>query len=159
LLASDFADAMNAGTCLSLLLIDVDNFKLVNDRHGHLQGDRVLARVAQCLASCLRQGDALVRFGGEEFLVLLPHTEITEAAMRAETMRARIDQMTHAPELHLRVTISIGVCALSHLRKAEVECLLGGADEALYAAKHAGRNRVRVHRIDAHVAALHLVDP
>ncbi len=159
LLESDLANAAQTHTCLSLLLIDVDHFKLVNDRHGHLFGDRVLVRIADSLNSALRQGESLVRFGGEEFLVLLPRTEIAEAAARAENLRDRIDRLPRPPEQHLHVTISVGVCASSQLRCAEIESLLGGADTALYAAKHAGRNRVRVHQLDAPAAALHLVDP
>jgi diguanylate cyclase (GGDEF)-like protein len=158
-LSRKLADASGSSTCLSVLLIDVDHFKLVNDRHGHLHGDRVLAHIAEGLAACLHQGEALVRFGGEEFLVLLPDTELPAAAARAEMLRTHIDQMPRLPALHQHVTISIGVCALSQLRQPDIESLLGGADEALYAAKHAGRNRVRVHQAGVASTALHLVDP
>jgi diguanylate cyclase (GGDEF)-like protein len=157
LLDSALADAAATNDSLSVLLIDVDHFKLVNDRHGHLHGDRVLALIADSLSSALRNADALVRFGGEEFLVILPHTPLHDAATRAESIRARIDQMAITTPRQLHVTISIGVCAVSQLPQADIESLLGGADEALYAAKHGGRNRVRTHRVGG--AGIHLVDP
>ncbi len=129
MLENCLADAIGKASCLAVLLIDVDHFKLVNDRHGHLRGDRVLAHIAEGLAACLRQGDALVRFGGEEFLVVLPATELASATAQAEALRARIDQMPRLPGLQQHVTISVGVCTLSQLRQPAIEALLGGADE------------------------------
>jgi len=134
-------------------LIDVDHFKLVNDRHGHLQGDRALASIAAHLRRALRDADALVRFGGEEFLILLPRTTLTHAAALAENLRRHVEGTTPDELPGTRVTISIGVCALAQFERPTLEALIEAADRALYAAKNSGRNRVVVYG-DAVSAAL-----
>src|SRR5262249_52298996 len=107
--------------------------------------DRVLAGIAQNLQAGLRNGDALVRFGGEEFLVLLPATGLGEAARLAESLWRRVASLGCDPLAPAQVTISVGVCALAQLERRSVEALIEGADRALYAAKNGGRNRVIVH--------------
>jgi diguanylate cyclase (GGDEF)-like protein len=125
-----------------VLLIDIDHFKQVNDRYGHLQGDRVLAGIAEQLRLRLRTGDALVRFGGEEFLVLLPRTPLPAALALAQDLRCHIEGLPRNTLPPLHVTISIGVCALAQLERRCMEALIEAADDALYLAKNAGRNRV-----------------
>jgi diguanylate cyclase (GGDEF)-like protein len=132
------------GRALSVLLIDVDHFKQVNDRFGHAAGDDVLRYLAAVLPLELRATDLFARLGGEEFAVLLPETELAEALLAAERVRGRIERAAiatdHAGE-PLRVTVSIGVAAFCG-RGASLEQLLNEADQLLYQAKREGRNRV-----------------
>ncbi len=146
LLAREFRRTGRSGAPLCLALIDLDHFKAVNDRHGHLAGDLLLKRAAQALAAPLRATDAVGRFGGEEFLVVLPETDLAGAVAVAEKLRQTVADL--AVELDdgtlLKVTVSIGLAAVD----AEAEWsptaleLLAEADRALYRAKGAGRNRV-----------------
>jgi diguanylate cyclase (GGDEF)-like protein len=132
---------------LAIALADLDRFKWVNDRSGHLVGDLVLQRVAAELKTQLRETDFIGRFGGEEFLLVLPETELAGAAHLAEKIRARIEQLGIPLEDGeiLRVTLSIGVASRADVRgdgTTRARPLLSAADAALYAAKRAGRNRV-----------------
>lgn len=131
------------GSTGALLLVDIDMFKAFNDRYGHLVGDACLRQVAQCLSSRLRRLDLLVRFGGEEFAVLLPDATMDEATQTAERLREAVQSLRFSVQnQQVNVTISIGIAARKGLNAAE--SLIGAADAALYAAKHAGRNRVQV---------------
>ncbi len=136
-----------AGT--SFLMIDVDHFKSVNDRYGHAVGDRVLRRIADLLVTATRQNDVVARIGGEEFAVLLPHTDEETATDVAERVRAAVALHTSDPQ----VTVSIGVASLAGALFQHGEdpieraaTLMERADGALYRAKRAGRNRVCVWR-------------
>ncbi len=132
------------GTPLALMMIDVDYFKRFNDTHGHPAGDRALAGIADCLRSQLRAVDAAIRYGGEEFLILMPDTDIGSARNIAERLRGVIaaHELTDADGRTLpSVTVSIGIAALSAGQSHED--LLRTADAALYEAKHDGRNCVR----------------
>lgn len=127
---------------LSLMIIDIDHFKRVNDTYGHLVGDHVLTGVAQILLEHVRQEDIAARFGGEEFVLVLDHCELYEACIKAETIRQMIENLY--PE-GIRVSASFGVVQLSdHLDKPAK--LLKHADMALYKAKESGRNKVVVCR-------------
>ncbi len=123
---------------IGCLMVDVDNFKLVNDRHGHVAGDEVLRRVASTLMSVARESDAVCRYGGEEFCVLLPETRIEQAATVAERLRQAIAELDFGP---LAVTASLGVSTIEG-GTADPRELLEQADRSLYYAKHRGRNRV-----------------
>lgn len=122
---------------LTLLLIDIDHFKQVNDDFGHPVGDRVLKQVAQLLQSQVREGDLLARYGGEEFALALPQTPLQSALALAERIRRTVADQPIEPR---RVTVSIGVAALT-AETASAAALLLQADQALYGAKRAGRNR------------------
>ncbi len=129
---------------LSALMIDVDKFKDFNDRHGHDAGDRVLAAVSRCLSEQIRMSDTLVRYGGEEFAVLLPNTSAENARVLADRAREAIAGLrTSIPqsERPLSVTISVGVAALPDQGTTGDDLLLA-ADKALFRAKETGRNRV-----------------
>ncbi|NTW40969.1 MAG: GGDEF domain-containing protein, partial [Cellulomonadaceae bacterium] len=130
-----------AGTPLAAMMIDLDHFKSINDALGHAVGDEVLIGVAQELASSVRAADELVRFGGEEFLALLPGLAPADAHRRAEELRRRLGGLHLGPVGEpVRVTASIG---LAHLAPGQSpDALLRAADDALYAAKAAGRDRV-----------------
>jgi diguanylate cyclase (GGDEF)-like protein len=127
---------------LSLLLLDIDYFKSINDAYGHQVGDEVLIHLANLARSCKRAPDVLARIGGEEFALLLPETELLQARMVAERLRREV--ATHPVAIAaqaIRPTVSIGVAAKSRKMTAFSQ-LVTMADEALYEAKRAGRNRV-----------------
>jgi diguanylate cyclase (GGDEF)-like protein len=130
-------------TALSILLIDVDHFKAVNDTHGHQTGDRALAGIARAMEDALRREDLVGRWGGEEFLAILPATDIGGAIVVAERIRTSIEQLEILTDdsVSSSFTVSVGVAACS---REGVDRLLERADSALYAAKDAGRNRVEV---------------
>ncbi|MDX9844413.1 MAG: diguanylate cyclase [Aquabacterium sp.] len=130
----------------AVLMIDVDHFKRVNDQHGHAVGDQVLQRVSQCLRGPLRESDFVSRFGGEEFLILLPHTDEAGACLVAEKLRQAVESAPD-PTAGL-VTISVGL-AMAAPTQDDQDAPVQMADARLYAAKQGGRNRV-VHRVPAH---------
>jgi diguanylate cyclase (GGDEF)-like protein/PAS domain S-box-containing protein len=123
---------------LSTIMVDIDHFKSVNDNHGHAMGDHVLQRVAQALTNTARKGDLVCRYGGEEFCVLLPHTDMEHAHQAAQRIRAAVEALQIGS---LRVTASLGVASKGP-DTGNLESLVEHADNALYAAKRAGRNRV-----------------
>jgi len=130
---------------LSLLMIDLDYFKEVNDEYGHSVGDAVLRIVAQLLLLCLRKTDLLARYGGEEFSVLLPETPLEGARLIAERIRQTISQHPIVADgCHVNVSVSVGVASHADDKEAVAETLLKKADLALYRAKALGRNRVEV---------------
>lgn len=135
--------AQREDTPLSLILVDLDNFKTINDTHGHLVGDEVLVEATQRMRSCIRPYDHLGRYGGEEFLIILPNSDeqnsIGEAERIREAVGAKIYQLTH---LKVPVTCSQGVTTWTRGSSANIESLLRTADDGMYLAKHGGRNRV-----------------
>jgi diguanylate cyclase (GGDEF)-like protein len=131
---------------LSLAMVDVDHFKLVNDQYGHDVGDEVLAEIARRLRGAIRGGDILVRYGGEEFLVVLPRADAGRAWEVGERMRARVAQKSIAAagmDLLIKVSIGIAQMRTPKARESAGE-LIRRADAALYQAKARGRNRVEV---------------
>jgi diguanylate cyclase (GGDEF)-like protein len=140
--------AMRSGSVLSLIMIDIDAFKPYNDTYGHLQGDECLRRVADALRSELkRPSDMVARFGGEEFVVLLPGTGLAGAALVAETLRARVEALRiphEASRFDDHVTVSVGVASIHPQRGARPADLLAAADQALYQVKQGIRNRVQL---------------
>jgi len=138
--------ARRYGWPLSLLFLDLDHFKRINDHYGHAVGDEVLRTVADCLKMSIRPSDIAVRYGGEEFVVLLPHTSRGEAEQVAERLRADVEKLTiSCPSVDngVHVTVSVGVACFPD-DAADAPVLLQRADEAMYLAKQAGRNRVVV---------------
>lgn len=131
----------------SLLFIDIDSFKAYNDTYGHQAGDDALAAVARCIAgSVLRPCDSAARYGGEEFVVVLPDTDETGSLTVAEKIRGCVSDMgiAHAASIYGHVTVSIGAATRMADHRTEAHVVLQTADQALYRAKHAGRNRVAV---------------
>jgi diguanylate cyclase (GGDEF)-like protein len=130
-------------TACALVLIDVDHFKKVNDGFGPLCGDTLLRRIAEAAAETLRQADVLARFGGEEFILFLPHTDPLGALDVAERIRERVAALNFCWNGHsVPVSVSLGVAAL-HDQHIRLDQLIVEANEALHAAKAAGRNCVR----------------
>ena len=130
-------------TPFSMLMIDIDYFKKINDQYGHTTGDRTLQTVSETITEVIRQSDQLFRFGGEEFVVLLNNTELESATFLAERIRQAIENYeTEHENGVIKVTASIGV---AHYDKTEdMDNLLNRADQALYCAKEEGRNKVNV---------------
>jgi diguanylate cyclase (GGDEF)-like protein/PAS domain S-box-containing protein len=127
---------------LTLMLIDADHFKKINDTHGHPVGDAVLRHIARLMGATFRQVDVVARVGGEEFAVLLPSADLASAQRVAERLRAALEaQPTPTDGGPVACTVSIGIATMDE-DTPSVEALLKRADEALYAAKHSGRNRV-----------------
>ena len=124
----------------SLLILDTDHFKNINDQFGHDKGDEVLVLLARTLENRVRETDSVCRWGGEEFIILLPQTEIANAAHLAECLRESVTEI-QIPALP-RMTVSIGVA--QHQHGEPTESLLKRADAALYQAKASGRNKVVV---------------
>jgi diguanylate cyclase (GGDEF)-like protein len=135
-----FCTSLPATESICLVLVDVDHFKAVNDRYGHIVGDVVLREVAAVLSGSVRAQDRVARWGGEEFLIVLPGGSAGLGAEAARRLRRRVEE--HAWSLHasgLRLTVSAGVSAGP---AGEFEVVLSRADAAVYAAKRAGRNQV-----------------
>lgn len=143
-IASTVRHGLDNGEALSLLMIDIDHFKLFNDKHGHLTGDQVMRLVGALLKQSVSDQDAATRFGGEEFAIILPNTPIERALKLAEQIRcgvmARELKKKSTGDILGRITVSIGVAVLH--ADDDVDSLIDRADQCLYAAKHAGRNRV-----------------
>jgi diguanylate cyclase (GGDEF)-like protein len=134
-------------SALAAVMIDIDHFKSVNDTYGHLAGDEVLREVAIRLTDSVRPYDAVSRYGGEEFLLIMPQMDI--AGMR-ERLIAVHNAICHKPYEFpgggVNLTCSFGVCTLFYDQKLTVEQFLDRADRALYQAKHTGRNRIAYHK-------------
>ena len=131
------------GNTFSLLIIDIDNFKIINDSYGHLIGDKVLKEVAKILTLVARNSDIIARWGGEEFVIILPNTNIEQAAIAAEKLRSSIEK--HIFKDIKNLTCSFGV-AQFHNSDSKID-LFKRADEALYKAKSSGRNKVELEHI------------
>jgi two-component system chemotaxis response regulator CheY len=143
LLDGEIARCKRYSTPLSAFILDIDHFKQVNDTYGHLSGDAVLRQLGTILSSAVRSSDHVGRYGGEEFLGFLPETDCQGAMVQAERIRKQVEDFIFEIEGNqkLKVTISIGVTSFI-ADKDTAETFLSRADEALYKAKQAGRNRV-----------------
>lgn len=134
-----FDESIRFGNSLSVLMIDVDNFKQYNDTYGHVAGDETLMTVAHVLKDQVRKDDVICRYGGEEFVAILPGTDKAEAFSIAERMRLRISQIKG---LSREVTVSIGASTYDELSRGTKEMLVQQADSNLYRAKNSGKNKV-----------------
>jgi diguanylate cyclase (GGDEF)-like protein len=137
----ELARSRRAGTPLSLMMLDLDHFKRVNDTFGHLIGDEVLVAFTRLIRDCVRRGDLVVRYGGEEFCVLLPGTTLAAATALAERIRATCSAQALTAHA-FKVSVSIGLTAYAGDSNITLGELLARADEALYLAKDEGRDRV-----------------
>jgi len=138
-LKEEMERAMRSGTGFALIMIDIDHFKQVNDRFGHNVGDKVLKRLAQLIKSRLRKIDTFARWGGEEFMVLLPGTTVSGAVALAEELRKKLEGLNI--EGVVKITASFGV--VSYCKGDTLESLIERVDKMMYKAKHEGRNCVR----------------
>ena len=146
-LRDEFRRAQRYNEPLSILMVDVDHFKTVNDTHGHQFGDVVLQQLAQLLVSYVREIDVVARYGGEEFLVILPQTHFTGSLTVAERIwRAVGNHRFVGGKTTYNLTISIGISFYPNKNIADVERLVSFADDALYQAKREGRDRICLHQ-------------
>ncbi|MDO9010484.1 MAG: diguanylate cyclase [Gallionella sp.] len=142
-LSEEFSRAVRTAGSLGVMMLDIDHFKKVNDTYGHLAGDRVLIHVAKTVRAALREGDILMRYGGEEFLVILPAASKENSRDVGERMRRMVEETSVADgDQMIRVTISLGITSYPELEVASEQDLVKRADEALYTAKESGRNKV-----------------
>jgi diguanylate cyclase (GGDEF)-like protein len=144
LLAEEFERVARSNDCMSVAMFDLDHFKSVNDTYGHQAGDRVLVELADILREVARDVDRLGRYGGEEFMALLPETCIDDAAVFVERVRREVARRPFdvSADEPLHMTLSAGVSTYPHETIRDVESLVRLADQALYTAKETGRNRV-----------------
>lgn len=143
-LGDEWARAVRYGASLSVVMFDLDDFKKINDTWGHPAGDRVLGEFAVLLEGGGRSTDLAARFGGEEFAMILPHTEIAMAVRVADRIRTSVQEFVFCePEHPFRATVSVGVATYPSDRSIDsADALVRSADRALYRAKDAGKNRV-----------------
>ena len=145
-LTAEVDRARRFNSSLTLLLLDVDHFKQINDTAGHLAGDSVLRQLGSLLEEAVRKVDVVARYGGEEFVVILPETASDGGIIFAERLRERIEAQSFdvGVERPVHLTVSIGVATFPSPRVATTEDFFARADEALYRAKSGGRNQVRI---------------
>ena len=151
---NELSRARRAGTPVSVLALDLDRFKRINDAHGHLAGDKVLVAFAALVRGCLRKEDLLARYGGEEFIALLPAATQSATSTLAERIRRKLaNTELRAAGKNVRITVSIGVASERGRSLPPLQDLLARADEALYTAKAEGRNRVVISGTPLAIAA------
>ena len=144
-LHEEFGRSVRTGTLLGVLMFDIDHFKVVNDTYGHLVGDRILKSICVIARSSLREGDVLLRYGGEEFVIVLPAASSEDLRIVSERLRKTVeDSVLSDGEKTVRVTVSIGGAAYPNQNVENENTLLRLSDEALYRAKTSGRNRVEI---------------
>jgi diguanylate cyclase (GGDEF)-like protein len=142
--AAEWARWLRYVSPFSVMIIDIDNFKAINDRYGHLTGDKVLALIGSAIPRSLRAVDKAGRYGGEEFVIVMPETGIDGALIAARNLIEQIRQLRlRTDDLCIQVTVSIGVATVS-LDDKDLDCILHRADTALYTAKRQGKDRVKV---------------
>jgi len=129
---------------LSIVMLDIDKFKNINDTYGHSIGDRVIIKLAKTLIRIKRESDITCRYGGEEFIMLLPNTSIGGANAYSEKIRKKIEDLTVEidDKITITFTISLGVSQIDFIKDKNIEAVINRADKALYKAKNAGRNQV-----------------
>ena len=142
-LRDEFQRASRYNEALAVIMLDIDHFKTINDTYGHVFGDRVVAGMGAILGRCVRDVDICARYGGDEFMAILPSTQFTGALTVAERIwRAVANEPIHFRQETLRMTISVGVAFYPNKRVTSPEDLVHQADQALYQAKREGRNRI-----------------
>ncbi|QCU89212.1 GGDEF domain-containing protein [Thiomicrorhabdus sediminis] len=142
-LKEDFARSTREQSSLSVIMVDIDHFKNINDTYGHLVGDKAIVIIASILKNISRDGDVVVRYGGEEFLMILPGASSADAAKVAERIRHQVkDTIFKEDNQQIVMTISVGVCGYPEIQVTDEVELIDKADQALYHAKQSGRNRV-----------------
>jgi len=147
LLNEEASRADRHGRPLSLIMLDVDHFKVVNDTHGHQAGDASLRQIARIIEDCVRSFDRVARYGGEEFAVILPETLGSDAIVVAERIRSRVAAQEfsvghkNGTEVRITLTVSSGIATIMGPKESTVEAMIQDADAGLYAAKNGGRNR------------------
>ena len=139
----EFARAIRAGSPLSLIMLDIDHFKSVNDTYGHMVGDKIIISISKCIKGAIREGDVVIRYGGEEFLCLLPGASVKDAEFIAQRIRMCVkDTPHHSGDQEIHVSVSLGAATYPHQEIADIQQLIQKADTAMYNAKQCGRDCV-----------------
>ncbi len=134
---------------LSLMLMDIDYFKQYNDRYGHLEGDKVLAKLGRAVQSCLRKTDSAYRYGGEEFTVILPETTAEEAVIVAQRIKKAVSSRKFFPENGEPTTITVSIGVTQYRPEEKLSTFVKRADQAMFRSKEKGRNRISVLEAEA----------
>lgn len=153
---AEFDRSIRHGHALSLAMFDIDHFKSINDTYGHPAGDTVIAGVAKLITHETRSTDIACRYGGEEFIIIMPETDPKQALLLCDRIRKHCEQMSWPSHPTRNVTVSIGVAGLSEGQTIQItpEAWVELADRNLYDAKQSGRNRVKATHLDAHTIDL-----
>ncbi|SHM56936.1 diguanylate cyclase (GGDEF) domain-containing protein [Caldanaerovirga acetigignens] len=141
ILSKLWSNAVASKTPLTIAMVDLDNFKIINDRYGHTIGDELLKEVSVVIKTCLRDKDVVIRYGGEEFLIILPETDTNGAKKPLERVRKRIEEGVYT-EARVKITASIGAAVYPDDRPLSIEEIIEFADAAMYAAKARGKNKL-----------------
>ncbi len=142
-LQEEFGRAIRTGTAISLIMLDIDHFKQVNDTYGHSIGDKIIVMITKAVKGAMREGDLLIRCGGEEFLCVLPGASQHDAAITAQRIRIMVaDSILKESDQAISVTVSLGTATFPNKDIADIQQFITMADEAMYSAKNSGRNRV-----------------
>ncbi|MFT5699659.1 MAG: two-component system cell cycle response regulator [Desulforhopalus sp.] len=146
-LHEEYTRSVRADSPLGVIIFDIDDFKLVNDTYGHMVGDRVLVSVVKMSRSMLREGDILIRYGGEEFMVVLPGASLEDVRQVGERIRRAIQDMTVMEgDISIKVTVSLGGVSHPELNVSHQDVLVRHADVSLYYAKNSGKNKIELDR-------------
>jgi diguanylate cyclase (GGDEF)-like protein len=157
-MTDEFERASRYGHPLSLLILDIDNFKVINDTYGHNGGDAALVKISEILRTTTRQSDFPSRFGGEEFVLILPETDHTNALLAAEKILGEIRASVFSANVgYFSLTVSVGISSTSIHPYANANQMIEDADRALYTAKHKGKDRVEVFWPGTPHGARHLI--
>jgi diguanylate cyclase (GGDEF)-like protein len=139
-----FSESLKTKKRFSILMIDIDNFKRINDLYGHLKGDDVIRILGEVLRETIRRSDTACRYGGEEFVVLMPETRYNEAFEVAERIRSAVKEYAEKRLEGMKVSVSIGITQVDFSHDVNIEQVVNRADEALYRAKNEGKDRTVV---------------
>ena len=139
----EFGRSIRSGSSISLIMIDIDHFKVINDTYGHIVGDKIIVSITKTISGAIREGDILVRYGGEEFLCVLPGANLHDAQLIAERIRIMVsDSLVKWNEQEIRETVSLGTATYPNKDINDIQQFINMADDAMYSAKSMGRNRV-----------------
>ncbi|MDD4260372.1 MAG: GGDEF domain-containing protein, partial [Sphaerochaetaceae bacterium] len=142
-IAEEFSRSVRSQSPLGLLMFDIDHFKKINDTYGHAIGDRVLVNISKIASMAARKGDLIIRYGGEEFIILLTGADKKDSLFIAERLRHMIEEsVVQLGEIHVKVTISVGAISYPEYNVDDEQELIKAADKAMYSAKEQGRNMV-----------------
>lgn len=139
----EFSRSIRSSTSLSLIMLDIDHFKVVNDTYGHIVGDKIIVSITKTINSAIREGDVLIRYGGEEFLCVLPGANLHDSQLIAERIRIMVgDSILKWNDQEIKVTVSLGTATYPNKDINDIQQFINTADDAMYKAKRMGRNRV-----------------
>ncbi len=139
----EFSRSIRSNTALSLIMLDIDHFKVINDTYGHTIGDKMILLISKSIKEAIREGDILIRYGGEEFLCVLPGAGLHDASLIAERIRITVkDSVLKSDDQEIQATVSLGTATYPNKEITDIQQFIHLADNAMYSAKNSGRNKV-----------------